>query len=152
MFFSDFISSRIRMTNEPELEEFGSEMPLTVSHTPSCVVFQSIWEQTPTLHCSGFQGSSLGISPRGQQLVTLCAATPHSQLPKDLNPRASSLYTRVTNCPSFPRTGSVFLFVFLIVWPCRMACGILVPRPGIEPMPPALEAWSLNHWTTREVP
>ena len=111
MFFSDFISSRIRMTNEPELEEFGSEMPLTVSHTPSCVVFQSIWEQTPTLHCSGFQGSSLGISPRGQQLVTLCAATPHSQLPKDLNPRASSLYTRVTNCPSFPRTGSVFLFV-----------------------------------------
>ena len=22
--------------------------------------------------------------------------------------------------------------------------------PGIKPMPPALEAWSLNHWTTRE--
>ena len=33
-----------------------------------------------------------------------------------------------------------------------MACGILVPWPGIEPVPPALEAWSLNHWTTREVP
>ena len=29
---------------------------------------------------------------------------------------------------------------------------ILVPRPGIEPMPPALEARSLNPWTTREVP
>ena len=28
----------------------------------------------------------------------------------------------------------------------------LVPRPGIEPRPPALGAWSLNHWTTREVP
>ena len=27
-----------------------------------------------------------------------------------------------------------------------------MPRPGIEPAPPALEAWSLNHWTTREVP
>ena len=26
-----------------------------------------------------------------------------------------------------------------------MACGILVPRPGLEPMPPALEAQSLNH-------
>ena len=26
------------------------------------------------------------------------------------------------------------------------------PRPGIEPVPPELEAWSLNHWTTREVP
>ena len=30
------------------------------------------------------------------------------------------------------------------------ACGILAPRPGIEPAPPALEG--LNHWTTREIP
>ena len=29
--------------------------------------------------------------------------------------------------------------------------GILVPRPGIEPSPPAVEARSLNHWTAREV-
>ena len=28
----------------------------------------------------------------------------------------------------------------------------LVPQPGIETRPPALEAWSLTHWTTREVP
>ena len=34
---------------------------------------------------------------------------------------------------------------------CR-ACGILVPRPGVEPVPPAAEAWSLNHWTVREGP
>ena len=33
-----------------------------------------------------------------------------------------------------------------------MACGILVPRPGIEPTPPAVEGQSLNHWTTRGVP
>ena len=32
------------------------------------------------------------------------------------------------------------------------ACGILVPWPGIDPMPPAVEAWNLNHWTAREVP
>ena len=32
------------------------------------------------------------------------------------------------------------------------ACGILAPQPGIKPLPPALEARSLNHWTTREVP
>ena len=33
-------------------------------------------------------------------------------------------------------------------------CGMwdLVPRPGIEPRSPALGAWSLGHWTTREVP
>ena len=33
-----------------------------------------------------------------------------------------------------------------------MACGILVPQPEIEPVPLALEAWSPNHWTTREFP
>ena len=35
---------------------------------------------------------------------------------------------------------------------CRTACRILVPRPGIEPTPPAVEAQNLHHWTTREVP
>ena len=33
-----------------------------------------------------------------------------------------------------------------------MACGILVPRPGLEPVPPAMEALGLNHWAAREVP
>ena len=28
----------------------------------------------------------------------------------------------------------------------------LVSQPGIKPRPPALGAWSLSHWTTREVP
>ena len=35
---------------------------------------------------------------------------------------------------------------------CHKACGILVSRPGIKPEFPSLEAQSLNHWTTREVP
>ena len=30
--------------------------------------------------------------------------------------------------------------------------GILAPRTGIEPMPLAVEAQNLNHWTTREFP
>ena len=37
-------------------------------------------------------------------------------------------------------------------WPCQVACGILVPGPGIQSMPPALEAWSPNHCATREGP
>ena len=28
--------------------------------------------------------------------------------------------------------------------------GILVPQPGIKPVPPPLAAWSLNHQTARE--
>ena len=30
-------------------------------------------------------------------------------------------------------------------------CGILVLQPRIRPSPPTMEAWSLNHWTAREV-
>ena len=43
----------------------------------------------------------------------------------------------------------------LLSWRMRtLSCGMrdLVPRPGIEPGPPALGAQSLTHWTTREVP
>ena len=36
--------------------------------------------------------------------------------------------------------------------PWDMQCSNLVPQPGIESMPPAVEAWSPNHWTAREVP
>ena len=44
------------------------------------------------------------------------------------------------------------LFFFFFFFFGHMACRILVPRPGIKPLPPALEAQSLNHWTAREVP
>ena len=43
-------------------------------------------------------------------------------------------------------------FFFLFFSLCRVACGILVPWPGIEPTPPTLEAWSLTHWNVREIP
>ena len=33
-----------------------------------------------------------------------------------------------------------------------MACEILVPLPGTEPVTPGVEAWSLNHWTAKEIP
>ena len=49
-----------------------------------------------------------------------------------------------------------FLFCFILFWGVFLAiphsCGILVPQPGIEPVPPAVEVHSLNHWTAREVP
>ena len=69
-------------------------------------------------------------------------------------------------CPFPPRTfgpalpNSVWLMFFraspfravLFFRPHHVACGILVPQPGIKPTPPALEMQSLNHWTNREVP
>ena len=39
---------------------------------------------------------------------------------------------------------------FFFFWPHRVACGILVPQPGIEPGPSAVKARSPNHWTARE--
>ena len=45
-----------------------------------------------------------------------------------------------------------FLCFFPSFWLCHSSSGILVPQPRIKPTPVALEAWSLNHWTTREVP
>ena len=44
-----------------------------------------------------------------------------------------------------------FLFIYLF-WPHPTACKILVPWPESEPVSPAMEAQSLNHWATREVP
>ena len=57
-------------------------------------------------------------------------------------------YFRVICCDSTD-TGP---FCFVSYSPYHLACGILVPQPRIEPRLSALGAWSLNHWTTREVP
>ena len=43
-------------------------------------------------------------------------------------------------------------FFHFIILPYYLACVILVPQAGIELASPAEESWSLNHWTTREVP
>ena len=45
-----------------------------------------------------------------------------------------------------------FCFGFLPFCLYHVACGIFIPLPGIEPMPPAMDVRSLNHWTIREVP
>ena len=44
--------------------------------------------------------------------------------------------------------------VSFFVWDvlCCMACGILVPQPGIKPMTSAMKEQSPNHWTAMEFP
>ena len=41
---------------------------------------------------------------------------------------------------------------YLFIWPHPADCRILIPQPEIEPMPPAEEAQSPDHWPAREVP
>ena len=49
-------------------------------------------------------------------------------------------------------TFSLFVFVFVCMFVCfgYAACGILVPRQGIEPGPSTVRTQSLNHWIARE--
>ena len=68
-------------------------------------------------------------------------------------------------CPCPVHSLTCFLLVcFLNIYLCgcsgsllwhagSFSCGMwdLFPWSGIKPMPPALAAWSLSHWTTREV-
>ena len=44
------------------------------------------------------------------------------------------------------------IFPFFYFLPCHVAYRILVPQPGIKPMPPAVEAQYLNHQTTWDIP
>ena len=63
--------------------------------------------------------------------------------------------------PVFDCTFSFIIFTISILLsfnllffsgPHCMACGILVPLPGKEPVPSAVEAQSLKQWTTRGSP
>ena len=64
------------------------------------------------------------------------------------SPRALFMNPPSAVCPSF-----FFFFLSLVIyWPNHETRGILVPRPGIKPVPPTVEVRSLNHCSTREVP
>ena len=58
---------------------------------------------------------------------------------------------KVHDSPHCTRVAAASM-LFLFFWPHCIVCGILVPGPGIEPMPLAVTAWSPNHWTAREFP
>ena len=45
-----------------------------------------------------------------------------------------------------------YYFCFMFCFFGHKACGFLAPQSGIQPVPPVLEARSLNHWTARKVP
>lgn len=48
--------------------------------------------------------------------------------------------------------GISFMYIYFFPsWPHCITFGILVPTPGIKPMPLTLGVWRLNHRTAREV-
>ena len=83
---------------------------------------------------------------------TRMGASIQAQEPWRTSPGASAIQSQeedqgTTNAP----------FLFFLPWsffplPCSWACKLLVPRPGIELLPPAVDAHSANLWTAMEVP
>ena len=68
---------------------------------------------------------------------------------------------KILHCKAKARGGRFYLYLFIwLHWVLAAACRIfscgmwraLVPQPGIEPGPPALQAFHLSHWTAGEVP
>ena len=107
------------------------------------------WDKrvTPTIHpTAGRQGSE---GSRGKRVPGLeCMALS----------RAIGIFSILRSLGSVPQLTKgmlTWLFFFYFCWgswwlvpPCDMQD---LPQPGMEPVPPALKAWSLNNWATREI-
>ena len=48
-------------------------------------------------------------------------------------------------------TFNIYIYIYIYIYIGCTAWLVELPGPGIEPLPPAVEAWHLNHWTTGEV-
>ena len=61
-----------------------------------------------------------------------------------------TLYSPQQQCvsSSFPHPPQ---HLFSFFWPHSQACRILVSQQVVKIAPPAVQSWSLNHWTAREV-
>ena len=46
----------------------------------------------------------------------------------------------------------IYIYIFFFFWLYCVTCWILVPQPGFESMPPAVDVWDLNHWTVMKIP
>ena len=127
--------------------DFGlSGLPAAAPSAPSPTMPPGSWG-TSHSGCASFPGTCQALSCLTlfklllpgtffSLTVTWLRPTPHSGL--SLKGTSSG------------KSSQILLFVYLFIWLSHAACGILVPRLRIEPVPPAVEAWSPNHWTARE--
>ena len=107
------------------------------------------WKHSPSLPGPSSPGCTAGVGEGGDGRgwgdgvggSHLLRTAPHPQL------ACSSYIVTIYGVQTLSSASSVFLFYF---WLHREARGILVPRPGIGPTPPALKAPSPIHWTARK--
>ena len=126
---------------------------------------QEMWEggQNRGTHCSS---SSPHLEADGLVEHSQGPARQHSRHPRGAKtavvPKGKQ-FCRVVQAPSSSsvhQAESDFTWDHILAWLFPFPSfflsletwEILVPQPGTEPMLPAVEAWSLNHWTAREAP
>ena len=78
-------------------------------------------------------------------------ATYHISLPKSERRKQTHFTENIQLSKSLCLIPSFFFQCIYFFWPLYVAYRNLVPWPGIEPLPSAMEVCILNHWTTREV-
>ena len=99
-----------------------------------------------------FGGSTSKTST--SKLVTLlgCVALCISSNLQSFGSHILSILVSLSSSVRLPLCVCKHMPFFFFFWPHCAAYRILVPDQGIEPMPPAVEVQSPNHWTTRELP
>lgn len=104
-------------------------MRLPINQPPKCY----------TVFSSRFFSATWGPGPVDPQPQLPCVLQLYFKTPK---PYLQLLMRHISTYVNF------FFFCRL----CRVACEILLPRPGIVLMPSSLRVWSLDHRTSRKVP
>ena len=92
-------------------------------------------------------GGHSGLLP-----LKLCVPTQEDLMSFRANDSRMGLLNKISVCaaPTLLIWSQVIFFFFF--WPYHAAGGILDPPTRDQTVPPALGAWSLNHWTARQVP
>ena len=93
---------------------------------------------------------SLITCPSGPQQTSSLRGSPH-RVPKGPPGAREALESTQMLFLPFLSSSSFFFNLLAVFWFCFLslrlhpaACGLLVPQPGVEPVSPAVEAWSLN--------
>ena len=92
-----------------------------------------------TGRCPVPQDQSFSGKEKSQR--TYLVQPPGSMTPLTLSPGNATRQPRQIDPSIF-----TFSYFYLFIWSCHMACGILIPGPGMEPRPLAVRAQSPNHW------
>ena len=135
------------------------------------IPWRRAWQPTPVFLPGESHGQRnlAGCTPWGQKESDTIEATQHTCKRHQLQEKERAFHLEVwlslpispPQSTLAPGTGDNMAFyfinivdgtfIFIYFLGCVTSRILIPPPPGIEPVVPSVEAWSLNHWTTREV-